>query len=734
MPSETKSGTIPERVRGLASVLLPLPLDVAYDYSVPADMELHAGDFVTVPLGKRSLIGVVWGQGEGTIEASRLKAVALRHDMAPMPAISRAFIDWVAGYCLARRGSVLRMAMSVADAFKPEPLRPAFMAGSAEAGRLTEARRRVFDAASSNPPLGASDLARLAGVGAGVVRQMAAIGQLREVETAPILPFGEPRADYGAMELSSAQRAACDQLSARLSGIEAGGVTLLDGVTGAGKTEVYFEAVAACLAGGRQALVLLPEIALTHQWLARFEARFGTLPAQWHSDLSGLERRRTWRAILAGKAKVVVGARSALFLPFPDLGLIVVDEEHEAAFKQEDGVVYQARDMAVVRGHLGRVPVILASATPSLETVHNVEIGKYRRVHLPERHGGAAMPAVELVDLRQDRPAPGRWLSERLGEALKETLARSEQALLFLNRRGYAPLTLCRHCGHRWQCPNCTAWLVEHRYQGRLQCHHCGYQSAMPSQCPACAHQGELAACGPGVERLNEEVAAQFPSARRLILTSDTANSPAKAADMFRRIQDREVDLIIGTQIVAKGHHFPALTLVGVVDADLGLSGGDLRASERTFQMLHQVSGRAGRAERPGTVIIQTYDSLRPVMLALAGGDRDRFLELEMAERAGAQMPPFGRLAAIVVSGTDALQLDRLAGQMAKAAPREAGVVTLGPAPAPLAMLKGRHRRRFLLKCRRDVAPQPHLRRWLAGVKTHGDQVIEVDIDPYSFL
>jgi primosomal protein N' (replication factor Y) len=542
-------------------------------------------------------------------------------------------------------------------------------------------------------------------------------------------PFGRPDADLPGAQLSPAQRAAAEDLMQGHAG-----VTLLDGVTGSGKTEVYFEAIAACLRRGRQALVLLPEIALTTQWLERFGERFGAAPGQWHSELTGLERRLTWRAVLRGDAKVIVGARSALVLPYRDLGLIIVDEEHEQAFKQEDGVVYQARDMAVVRGHLAQIPVILASATPSLETMHNVETGRYRFLHLPDRHGIAQLPEVRLIDLRREPPPRQSWLSPPLREAVRATLQRKEQALLFLNRRGYAPLTLCRACGHRLQCPNCSAWLVEHRYLGRLQCHHCGFEAPPPAKCPACQAEGSMAACGPGVERVAEEAAALFPEASRLILTSDTAGGPAKTAELLRMIASREVDLVIGTQIIAKGHHFPNLTLVGVVDADLGLSGGDLRAAERTFQLLHQVAGRAGRADLAGLVLIQTYDPSRPVMQALKAGDRDRFYALESEERRTHGMPPFGRLAAVIISGGDPDEVDRLGQHLARTAPHQDGIQVLGPAPAPLALLRGRHRRRFLVKTRREVAPQAVLRQWLSGLRTRGDLALEIDVDPYSFV
>ncbi len=512
------------------------------------------------------------------------------------------------------------------------------------------------------------------------------------------------------------------------------GVTLLDGVTGSGKTEVYLEAVAECLAQGRQALVLLPEIALSSQWLERFERRFGVAPAVWHSDLAGRTRRVTWRAVADGAAPVVVGARSALFLPFPDLGLIVVDEEHETAFKQEDGVVYHARDMAVVRARLGSAPAVLVSATPSLETLANVEAGRYRRITLASRHGGAQLPEVAAVDLRLSPPERGRFLSPPLVEAVQETLARGEQAMLFLNRRGYAPLTLCRACGHRMQCPNCTAWLVEHRARKLLTCHHCGHVEPIPHLCPTCGAEASLVPIGPGVERITEEAAAVFPEARRLVMASDTMPGPHAAAEAAHAIAAREVDLVIGTQIVAKGWHFPHLTLVGVVDADLGLAGGDLRAAERTVQLLHQVAGRAGRAEAPGRVLLQTFSPEHPVMQALVGGDLGEFMAREADARRPGHWPPYGRLAALIVSADTAQEADEAARDLGLAAPRGEGLTVLGPAPAPLAILRGRHRRRLLLKTRRDVAVQPLLRGWLDQVEVGRGVRVDVDVDPVSFL
>jgi primosomal protein N' (replication factor Y) len=734
-------------------VLLPLPLPDALDYRIPDGAPAPApGSLVRVPLGNRRLVGVVWdeaGDGEGAGKAAdlapeRLRPVAEILPLRPLAASLRRFVERVAGYTMAPAGAVLRMAISVPEALEPPrphrvcTIAPAGLAALAATGAggaaLTPARRRVLETLSRGPALPVAEAAREAGCGAGVVRDLVARGLVAE-RVLPAEPPMPAPPDWRAVgpALSADQAAAARRLVAR---VEAGGfgVTLLDGVTGSGKTETYFAAVAAALAAGRQVLVLLPEIALGSQWLERFRARFGVAPAAWHSEVGRAERRDTWRAVSAGRASVVVGARSALFLPFAELGLIVVDEEHDPSYKQEDGVCYQARDMAVLRGSLTGIPVVLVSATPSLETVVNVARGRYQRVALPRRHADAALPEVRLVDLRRERIESGCFLSPPLVAALAETFAAGEQALLFLNRRGYAPLTLCRACGHRFQCPNCSAWLVEHRFTRRLLCHHCGHAEPVPPLCPECMTTGTLAPCGPGVERLLEEVSKRFTAARSALMVSDVLTGPRAAAELARAMAERRYDLLIGTQIVAKGHHFPMLTLVGVVDADLGLVGGDLRAAERTFQLLHQVGGRAGRAERKGRVLVQTFMPDQPVMQALASGDRDRFLEAEAAARRDAGLPPFGRLAALIVSAADAEAADFAARALARAAPQLPGVTVLGPAPAPLAILRGRHRRRFLVKAERDVRVQALVHDWASRVRLGGSARLQIDIDPYSFL
>ncbi len=697
-------------------------------------MDPRPGDVVLVPLNRREEVGVVWDLPAGpSVADTKLKPVSAILEAVPFPVALRRFIDWVAGYTLSMPGEVLAMALRV-NALQAESPQPGWRIGEIPPdARLTDARTRIAAALADGALMSTSDLVRAAEVSGGVVRGMANAGLLLPVALPARPPFHLPDPAHPGPTLSPAQSSAAESLRGAVAARKFT-VTLLDGVTGSGKTEVYLEAVAECIATGRQALVLLPEIALSSQWLERFAARFGVAPAVWHSDLGSRTRRITWRAVADGAAPVVVGARSALFLPFPDLGLVVVDEEHETAFKQEDGVVYHARDMAVVRARLSNAPAVLVSATPSLETLANVETGRYRRMTLEKRHGGATLPQVAAIDLRAAPPERGRFISPPLVEAVQQTLARGEQAMLFLNRRGYAPLTLCRICGHRMQCPNCTAWLVEHRARQVLTCHHCAHTEGIPPTCPHCSAEGSLVPIGPGVERITEEVAAVFPEARRLVMASDTMPGPHAAAEAAHMIERREVDLIIGTQIVAKGWHFPHLTLVGVVDADLGLAGGDLRAAERTVQLLHQVAGRAGRAEAPGRVLLQTFSPEHPVMQALIGGDLQAFMTAEAEGRRPGHWPPFGRLAALIVSADTAQAADELARDLGRTAPRATGVTVLGPAPAPLAILRGRHRRRLLLKTRRDIAVQPLLRDWLDQVPVPGTARVDVDVDPVSFL
>lgn len=730
--SDSPDQTFPSGAR--CGVLLPVPLGHVYDYRVPDGMSLSMGDFVRVPLGPRKLVGVVWGAGEGAVADAKLRAVIEKLPAHPMRAVTRSFVDWIAGYTMAHPGAVLKMAMSVPEALDPPKGVKAYrLADPMPDIKMTGTRQRVLAVLHGGHALTASEAALEAGCSPAVVAGLFKAGALVEAQQVRERVWDQPDVGRPRADLSAAQQHAAAALTekTRSGGFEA---VLLDGVPGSGKTEVYFEAVAEALKQGRQVLVMLPEIALGSQWLTRFKKRFGTRPAQWHSELGQKERRETWRGVADGKVKVVVGARSALFLPFTDLGLIVVDEEHDPAFKQEDGVIYNARDMAVVRAHLGQIPICLASATPSLESVVNAENGKYSLLHLPERHGGAVLPELDLIDMRREKLPATRWLSPSLEDALKETFAAGEQAMLFLNRRGYAPLTLCRTCGFRLKCPNCSAWLVEHRARRNLQCHHCGHAIAMPDTCPECESEHAFAACGPGVERLAEEVMNVFPDIRFAMASSDTITGPRAAADLIGRIERHEIDLIIGTQLVAKGYHFPLLTLVGVVDGDLGLEGGDLRAAERTYQLLYQVAGRAGRGEKLGRVLVQTFQPDHAVMQAMKSGVRDNFIAEEIRAREDLHMPPFGRLVAVIVSGKHEGAVIDQARNLAQTAPRYDGVEVLGPAPAPLALLRGRHRYRLLMKLAPNIAPQKIVRAWLDRASREKGVRVQIDIDPQSFL
>ncbi|MBK5960953.1 primosomal protein N' [Rhodoplanes elegans] len=721
--------------RRIVDVLLPLALDQPYSYAA-GDHAVAPGDLVTVPLGTRACTGVVWGDNPNPDPRldNRIKAIADKLDVPPLRDEMRKLVDWVSHYTLAPRGMVLRMALRMGDGLGPERERLGVRLAGAPPQRMTAARARVLRALADGLVRGKGEAAKEAGVSPGVIDGLIDEGTLATVVLPPEPIARPPDADFAPPDLSPEQAAAAATLRDEVRE-KTFNVFLLDGVTGSGKTEVYFEGVAEAIRGGLQVLILMPEIALTAQSLDRFSARFGVRPAEWHSEITPRRRARTWQGVAEGDVQVVAGARSALFLPFADLGLIIVDEEHDPAYKQEDGVRYHARDMAVVRARIGALPIVLASATPSVETEVNARKGRYRRLSLPQRFGGQALPHVEAIDLSREGPPRGRWIAPRLAGAVKDAIERKQQALLFLNRRGYAPLTLCRACGYRFACPQCDAWLVDHRFKRQLVCHHCGFSTPHPPACPNCEAVDSFAACGPGVERLEEEVGTLFPEARVLVMSSDLLTSVEKLREELTEIQEGRVDIIIGTQLVAKGHHFPRLNLVGIVDADLGLANGDPRAAERTFQLLSQVAGRAGREEGQGYGLIQTHQPEHPVMRALIAGDREAFYASEIDIRERLHYPPFGRLASLIVSGSDRAAVETHARKLIAIAPRDERVRVLGPAEAPVSLLRGRHRFRLLIKSPRAFDLSGWMRDWLAlAPKTTGDLKREIDIDPTSFL
>ncbi len=722
----------------IIGVLLPLPFNEPFDYQT--DEPLSLGTIVRVPWGKEQQIGVVWKIGKSSkLPENKIKPIIEKFNFPPLSSQLMQFVKFVADYNMTFLGLVLKMIISVRGVFDDSLTTTLYkLSGKtlAEAKlKNSDARWHVMDLLK-HAPYSKAEICKGAGVSVSVVNTLIKNGILLPFIKEKKKEFVSPISDYQKVKLTTEQENAAEELVRKIG--QGFNVTLLDGVTGSGKTEVYFEAVAKALEQEKQVLILVPEISLTTQWLARFEKRFGVKPASWHSGLGNRERIDNWTAIAEGRAKVIVGARSALFLPYPNLGLIVIDESHDHSFKQEDMVNYQGRDMAVVRAKFEKIPLILSTATPDLETVCNVESGKYDCVRLTSRYAAAELPDIKIIDLKKDKPLKGcwgmSWLSPTLVTALKENLDKGEQSALFLNRRGYAPLTICRDCGHRIQCPHCTSWLTEHRSIKKLVCHHCGYTTEMPKACPECGSENALAACGPGVERIAEEVKGRFPNAKIEIVSSDITSSLAEVSEVIRKMENHEVDILIGTQIIAKGHHFPLLTLVGIVDADLGLMGSDLRASEQTYQLLSQVSGRAGRGDKKGIVYVQTLYPENAVLQALVENNRSRFLELEKQTRRILKMPPFGKLAALIVSGFKREAVEKVAINLGQTAPNNDYISTLGPAQAPIYMLRGQYRYRLLLKTAKNIKIQSVIREWLAKVECPANVRIEIDIDPYSFM
>ncbi|MCI5050144.1 MAG: primosomal protein N' [Rickettsiales bacterium] len=711
----------------IVEVLLPRPFSHGFDYAVPDGMNLRVGDYVQVPFGTKSMIGVVWGEGRGDVEPHKCKPITTRYEhVPPLPALMRSYVDWVADYTLSDKGSVLKMVLASPKALTEPPTETIYRLSTTGADYQSEARAAVANYLKDNGANTAKHIKQAVGASQSILASMVKDSQLvkdnRIIDTAP-----KPFDNINLLALDDQQRQAAEKLHQS----DKFHVNLLDGVTGSGKTEVYFDVIARHLSeNDDQIMVLLPEIALATQWMERFEARFGQKPILWHSSVTEAQRKKNWLQVAKGQARLVVGARSALFLPYKSLGLIIVDEEHEASYKQDDGVLYHARDMAIAKAKLEDIPIILATATPSLETVVNVEEGKYSAVHLESRFGAARLPEVSLIDITADKPERGCFITPTLHSAIQKTLADGHQTMLFLNRRGYAPLLLCRNCGYRFACDQCSAWMVQHQHNPRLECHHCGYRKSIPHACPECDSKEDLVPCGPGVERVEEEVKNYYPNARITTLTSDQSN----VQETIERITNHETDIIIGTQMLAKGHHFPHLTTVGVVDGDLGLKGGDLRASEHTYQLLHQLAGRAGREAIQGHVYIQTTLPEHPVMQALTDFDRVQFQKEEMHMRQQGEWPPYGRLAALLFDGRDAVKVTQTARALVQAAPKDERVRLLGPAPAPLSKLRNQYRVRVLVKSTKQVSLQRYIKLWLTQWQQPRDVRLKIDIDPYNFL
>ena len=726
----------------VVKVLIPNVVNAGYDYRLTAPADL--GQFVACRVMNRPYIGVVWGIGDSGLPAEKIKNVSDVYDAR----LSVADLQWIAkmsGWTLMTPGAVLRLIVNVPDAFLPPKMEQLYGLNITDNVRMTAPRLAVADAFASNDgdPMSASDIQNIAHVSASVVRTMIGQGLLtpreQRASVSAALRYDTIYHDCGNIKLNAEQQLAADTIGAT---IDAGGfsVFLLDGITGSGKTQVYFDAAWRAYSRGASVLLMMPEIALTAQFMHRFAERFGAAPVVWHSNLTAARRRKIWRGVLRGEIRMVVGTRSALFLPWQNLGLIVVDEEHDTSYKQEDMGNYHARDMAVLRAKIAGFPVVLASATPAAETLQNVMSGKYKSLRLVSRFGGAQMPTIETIDLRENRPGQYQvsdvlhngFLSIPLCNAISDTIASHRQVMLFINRRGFAPIVQCKKCGWVAGCPDCSVGMTYHRAVGKLLCHMCGRTAPMPTKCPDCG--GDVSMRGAGLEKIAEEVSARFPSARVALVSSDTISSRQALERLVTKMEKGEIDIVIGTQILAKGHHFPNLTLVGVVDADMGLFGTDFRAAEHTFQQLFQVAGRAGRGEFPGRVLLQTYQPDHPVLRAICACDRDAFMASDMASRRSAKMPPFGQLIAVIVECQREDALKKYCAALAAAVPNAPGVKIMGPIAAGVYQIRNWYRMRFLVIGGPTTLLQPVVAHWLRTVRAPANMRVKVDVNPQNFM
>ena len=729
----------------IVKVLIPNVANAGYDYRLTAPADL--GTFVRVNVMRRPYIGVVYGIGDSGLAPEKIRDTT---DVFPWH-LSVSDLQWIqkmSDWTLMTPGAVLRLIVNVPDAFSPPRTEQLYGYDFESNVRMTDARQSVADAFASNDnePMSASDIQNIAHVSAAVVKTMINRGVLipRDTRTRDANDFNYKYQDMGTVQLNTEQSAAAAEIAAA---IDHGGYSafVLDGITGSGKTQVYFDAAWRAYSHGKSVLLMMPEIALTAQFISRYEHRFGAPPVVWHSNLTAARRRAIWRGVLTGKIRMVVGTRSALFLPWQDLGLIVVDEEHDTSYKQEDMGNYHARDMAVLRAKISGFPIVLTSATPSAETLQNVADGKYRCLKLTARFGGATVPTIETIDMRANRPLPynlpsdddaaapqNGYLSPNLCNAIQETLNAGRQTMLFINRRGFAPIVQCKKCGWVAQCPDCSVGMTYHKHMGKLLCHMCGRMAPMPTKCPNC---GDNVSCrGAGLEKIQEEVSIKFPSARTALVSSDTIISRQALERIVHKMENGETDIVIGTQILAKGHHFPNLTLVGVVDADMGLFGTDFRAAEHTFQQLFQVAGRAGRGDAPGRVLLQTYQPENPVLTAICNGNRDAFMASDMAARRAAKMPPYGQLIAVIIESQRETVLKKFCADLSAAAPTAAGVKIMGPIAAQIYQVRNWYRMRFLVAGDARAKLQPLVRHWIDKVRTPSNVRVKLDVNPQNFM
>ena len=724
----------------IVKVLIPNVVNTGYDYRLTAPAEI--GTFVGVTIMNRPYIGVVWGFGDSNLPEQKIKNVTHVYESG----LNISDLQWIkrmSEWTLMAPGAVLRLIINVPDAFLPPKTEELYSYNHESTARMTDNRIAVSDAFASNDfdSMSANDIQNIAHVSSAVIRTMIKNGTLVASDVRESNPnqFVYEYNDVGNIVLNTEQQAAADTIGAT---IEAGGfsVHLLDGITGSGKTQVYFDAAWRAYSRGKSVLLMMPEIALTAQFMSRFESRFGAPPVVWHSNLTAARRREIWRGVMNGKIRIVVGTRSALFLPWTDLGLIVIDEEHDPSYKQEDMGNYHARDMAILRANISKIPVVLASATPAAETLENVNLGKYVQLKLTSRFGGAQLPKISTIDLRENRPESYMidtveqtgFLSAPLCDALRDTLASGHQAMLFINRRGFAPITQCKKCGWVATCPDCSVGMTYHKRIGKLLCHICGRAMPLMKKCPMCDF--DVSMRGVGLEKIQEEVIAKFPGVRTALVSSDTILSRQSLERLVDQMESGEIDVVIGTQILAKGHHFPNLTLVGVVDADMGLFGTDFRAGEHTFQQLFQVAGRAGRGAHPGTVLLQTYQPEHPVLTAICDGNRDAFMTTDMAARRMAQMPPYGNLIAVIVEGQRESILTQFCATLAANAPVLHGAKIMGPIAAQVYQIRNWYRMRFLVAGPKNANLQPVVAKWISAVKTPSNIRIKLDVNPINFM
>lgn len=717
------------------TVLTTKPINGGFlDYMVPND-NMHVLDFVEVPLGSSSCIGVIWLKSSKNFDKKKLKNITRSLELTPMSVEMRNFLIQLASYTINPLNKVLKLALGAQDFLKPLKRVKYYYIGKLFLEKPTVKRNKVIEFLKIDPDRKFSmlDLTTKLGASSSLINNLISSDNIRVDSKIEFLSYdiSEPRFSD---TLSKSQKVVSNQLRNQMRAKQYS-TTLLRGVTGSGKTEVYLDAISEAFLLGKQVLVLVPEIALSIDFVRRVTERFDVVPGEWHSGILLSERRRLYHAVAKNQLNLVIGARSALFLPFKNLGLIVVDEEHDGSYKQEEGVCYNARDMAVMRASLSGAQVILASATPSLETWVNAKNGKYRRIDLDERYGSAILPDIEVIDLKTQNMKPGNWISTKLKEEITKRLGAGEQSLLFLNRRGYAPITLCKSCGFQIGCKHCDARLVQHRYKNMLICHQCGDSASVPTACPNCLIEGKLKAIGPGIERLEEECSSLFPDSKIGVLSSDNVESISELQKRIEKFTSGDVDIIIGTQLVSKGHNFPNITLVGVIDADLGLQGSDLRAAEKTFQSLRQVSGRAGRHKKVGKALLQTYSPEHPVILAIVRGDDDIFWAVEAAARKSAKSPPFGKMVALILSGVDEKELFGIAHYMARLweASYKSEAKIFGPALAPVSKIRGRYRVRLLIKVQKKKNIQTSIRSWLKRIAIPRSVKMNIDVDPQNF-